>query len=219
MTDDAVEEQSHSPDWPSVPLGELCEIQGGGPAVRAAQQTPDGVPVVRPADLRHRRISSRSAMVRLAPDRADRLAKYRILAHDILVTRTGTVGRAALVTGQESGWLYGTHLFRVRPRDPEQARYLVAHLSHHEAVDWLERRAAGTTGMRSITLRTLQDLPVPVPPPGRQREIGSALDALDEKIRAYEEVVRATAEVRGTLAGLLLTDRLPAGPTGPDGPA
>ncbi|NEB11830.1 N-6 DNA methylase [Streptomyces coelicoflavus] len=198
-----------------VRLGEICDIQGGGPAVRSAQQVEGGVPLVRPADLRHQRVSARSAMICVGPERARGLGKYRLLADDILVTRTGTVGRVALVTGRESGWLYNTHLFRVRAKDPLQAPYLLARLSHHSSVDWLERRAAGTTGMRSITLHTLQDLPVPLPTVDRQREIGAALQAVDEKIRAHEEVVRATADLRGTLADLLLSDRLPSGPPRP----
>ncbi|MEU3659145.1 restriction endonuclease subunit S [Streptomyces sp. NPDC032940] len=212
-------EQGLSPDhpqgWTPVRLGEICDIQGGGPAVRSTEHVEGGVPLVRPADLRHRRVSARSAMICVDPERARGLGKYRLLADDILVTRTGTVGRVALVTGQEGGWLYNTHLFRVRAIDPLQAPYLLARLAHHSSGDWLERRAAGTTGMRSITLRTLMDLPVPLPTADRQREIGAALQAVDEKIRAHEEVVRATADLRGTLADLLLSDRMPSGPPSP----
>lgn len=200
------------PEWRRVPLGEICDIQAGGPAVRRNDQVQAGVPLVRPVDLRHQRISARSAMVHVDPGAARGLLKYRIAADDILVTRTGTVGRAALVTAEESGWLYNTHLLRVRAHDPAQALYLLAHLAHRGAAAWLERRAAGTTGMRSITVRTLQDLPVPLPPLDRQREIGAALKAVDEKIRAHEEIVRATTELRETLSGLLLSGRLPTGP-------
>ncbi|MCL7369110.1 MULTISPECIES: restriction endonuclease subunit S [Streptomyces] len=218
-TAESVEERGPAPDrpgdWGRVRLGDICDVQGGGPAVRAAEQVPEGVPLVRPADLRHQRISAGPAMTFVDPERARGWGKYRLLADDILVTRTGTVGRVALVTGRESGWLYNTHLFRVRVKDPLRAPYLLARLSHHSSRDWLERRAAGTTGMRSITLRTLQDLPVPVPTADRQKEIGAALRAVDEKIRAHEEVVRATADLRETLADLLLSDRLPLSPPRP----
>ncbi len=217
-TGEALGEQDLPKGWESLLLGEICDIQGGGPALRPTEPAEDGVPMVRPADLRHQRVSSRSAVLRVEPDRAHGLAKYRLLAGDILVARTGTVGRVALVTGEESGWLYNTHLFRVRAKDPTQAPYLLARLSHHSTRNWLERRAAGTTGMRSITLRTLQDLPVLLPPVDRQQEIGAALQAVDEKIRAHEEAVRAAADLRGTLVDLLLSDRLPPLPPGSPGP-
>ncbi|MPY52627.1 restriction endonuclease subunit S [Streptomyces acidicola] len=197
--------------WRLAPLGEICDIQAGGPAVRRNEQVRAGVPLVRPADLHHQRILARSAMVHVDPETARGLRKYRIATDDILVTRTGTVGRVALVATDESGWLYNTHLLRVRAHDPAQAPYLLACLSHRRVADWLERRAAGTTGMRSITVRTLQDLPVPLPPLDRQREIGAALKAVDEKIRAHEEIVRVTTELRETLAELLMTGRLPTG--------
>jgi type I restriction enzyme S subunit len=202
-------------DWRRVPLGEICDIQAGGPAVRRSERTQEGIPLVRPADLRNRRISDRSGMVCVDPGTARGLSKYRVLADDILVTRTGAVGRTALVTVHESGWLYNTHLFRVRAHDPAQSPYLLAYLSHRTVGDWLERRAAGTTGMRSITVRTLQDLPVALPPLDRQREIGAALRAVDEKIRAHEEIVRVTTDLRETLSGLLLSGRLPSGSSGP----
>ncbi|AOR33532.1 N-6 DNA methylase [Streptomyces fodineus] len=197
--------------WRCAPLGEICDIQAGGPAVRRNEQVQAGVPVVRPGDLRHQRISAQS-VVHVDPETARGLIKYRIATDDILVTRTGTVGRVALVTDGESGWLYNTHLLRVRAHDAALAPYLLACLSHRRSADWLERRAAGTTGMRSITVRTLQDLPVSLPPLDRQREIGAALKAVDEKIRAHEEIVRVTTDLREILTDLLMSGRLPTGP-------
>ncbi|WP_328340438.1 restriction endonuclease subunit S [Streptomyces violaceus] len=200
------------PGWRRVLLGEICDIQAGGPAVRRSDQVPAGVPLVRPADLRNQRISAEAAMVHVDSQKARALRRYRIAAGDILLTRTGTVGRAGLVTTDEDGWLYNTHLLRVRAHDPAQAPYLLAFISHRRAADWLDRRAVGTTGMRSITVRTLADLPVSLPPLDRQRDIGAALTAVDEKIRAHEEIVRVTMELRETLSDLLLSGRLPTSP-------
>ncbi|MFF8994131.1 restriction endonuclease subunit S [Streptomyces sp. NPDC014983] len=194
--------------WARVALGKICDIQAGGPALRKKDHVRAGVPVIRPGDLRHRRVSAHT-VAHLDPEHARGLFRYRLAAGDILVTRTGTVGRAALVTEGESGWLYNTHLLRVRAHDPSQAPYLLAFLADRRVVDWLERRAAGTTGMRSVGVRTLKDLPVSLPPLDRQRDIGAALNAVDEKLRVHEEIVRTTTELRETLAELLMTDRMP----------
>ncbi|AEY90184.1 N-6 DNA methylase [Streptomyces hygroscopicus subsp. jinggangensis 5008] len=213
MSEEMIDALPHG--WRRVSLGDICEIQGGGPAVRRTERIEAGVPLIRPADLRNRRIADRSGMVCVDPRTARDLSKYRVLADDILVTRTGAVGRVALVTAQESGWLYNTHLFRVRAHEPTQAAYLLAYLSRRGAGEWLERRAAGTTGMRSITVRTLHDLPVPLPALDQQREIGAALHAIDEKIRAHEEIVRATADLREVLSDLLMSGDLPTGSSAP----
>ncbi|MCL3994247.1 restriction endonuclease subunit S [Streptomyces lavenduligriseus] len=201
--------------WRRVTLGDICEIQGGGPAVRRTERIEGEVPLIRPADLRNRRIADRSDMVGVDPRTARDLSKYQVHTDDILVTRTGAVGRVALVTVQESGWLYNTHLFRVRAYDPAQALYLLAYLSRRGVGEWLERRAAGTTGMRSITVRTLHDLPVSLPALDQQREIGAALHAIDEKIRAHEEIIRATADLREVFSDLLMSGDLSAGSSAP----
>ncbi|MCZ9336954.1 N-6 DNA methylase, partial [Streptomyces sp. TRM76130] len=58
MSDDGFDELPHG--WRRIPLGAICDIQAGGPTVRRNEHVRAGIPVVRPADLRHRRISARS---------------------------------------------------------------------------------------------------------------------------------------------------------------
>ncbi|CAM5705385.1 MULTISPECIES: restriction endonuclease subunit S [Streptomyces] len=69
--------------------------------------------------------------------------------------------------------------------------------------------------MRSITVRTLHDLAVPLPALDQQREIGAALHAIDEKTRAHEEIIRATADLREVLSDLLMSGDLPTGSSAP----
>ncbi|MFJ9010869.1 restriction endonuclease subunit S [Streptomyces canus] len=196
--------------WRLAPLGELCDIQAGGAPLLKDLRAGEGIPVVRPADLRHQRITADTDdLVRADPRTSGGLLRLRLAPGDVLVVRSGTVGRAALVTDDEAGWLYNSHLFRLRPREAVQAPYLVGYFSRRWTETWLGRRAAGTTGMRSITVRTLADLPVVLPPLDRQQEIGAALSALDEKIRAHEEIVRATSALREAVADHLMSGRQP----------
>ncbi|CAM5705413.1 hypothetical protein GCM10010345_76060 [Streptomyces canarius] len=65
MSEDVIEALPHG--WRRVSLGDICEIQGGGPAVRRTEQIEAGVPLIRPADPRNRRIADRSGMVCVAP--------------------------------------------------------------------------------------------------------------------------------------------------------
>ncbi|MET8559072.1 hypothetical protein ABZV75_00215 [Streptomyces flaveolus] len=64
-------------------------------------------------------------------------------------------------------------------------------------------------------MRTLRDLPVSLPALDRQWEIGAALHAVDEKIRAHEEIIRATADLREALSDLLMSGDLPTGSSAP----
>lgn len=204
--------------WQRVPLKELCASLHAGAAVRAQDkgrtQADGGVPVVLPRDLREQRITTAEpAAVPAVPwQRARALEKYLLAEGDILITRTGNVGRLALVTREHGGWLFHPNLVRLRLPDggPARASYLAAYLSSGTAQEWIRARAAGAV-IPSVSIRTLGGLPVPLPPDAEQRAIGAILAALDDKIRAHTEIARATSEYRGLLADALMAGLLKAG--------
>ncbi|WP_200306723.1 restriction endonuclease subunit S [Streptomyces adelaidensis] len=205
------------PGWPCVPLRDLCDSIQAGPATRAEDrghtQADGGVAVVRPRDLSGRRIGTEEAWtVPAIPwDRARTLSKYELAEGDILITRTGTVGRCALVTGEHEGWLFHPNLVRLRLPGAGDvgAAYLTACLSATTAQDWIRSRTAGGV-IPSLSIRTLGQLPVVVPPVAEQAAIGATLAALDGKIQAYAEMVRATRAYRGVLADALMNGVLSA---------
>ncbi|MEV5428304.1 restriction endonuclease subunit S [Streptomyces sp. NPDC052701] len=205
--------------WLRRPLGELCASIQAGPGGgrhedRGRSLADGGVPVVLPRDLHGRRIVPGGAaeVPAVSWDRARTLVKYELAEDDILLTRTGTVGRCALVTEDHAGWLFHPNLVRLRlPRTgPVRPAYLAAYLSAASAQDWIRTRAAGAV-VPSVSIRTLGELPVLLPPDAEQEAIGAVLAALDDKIRTHTEIVRATREYRSTLADALTSGVLAAG--------
>ncbi|MGW3800028.1 restriction endonuclease subunit S [Streptomyces clavifer] len=197
--------------WLVAQLSELCELRSAGLLGTVLKEAePGAVPLVRPGDLRERRIvHSGSAFVSDRP--TEGLDRGRIRAGDILVTRTGTVGRVALVTDAETGWFHNSHVLCVRPSDAATAPYLAAFLAGPGAVAWMKSHSAGSA-IRSITVGTLAALPVVLPPLVEQHRIGSLLGALDEKIRMHEEIARTTGLLRESVAGLLMSGQPPVAP-------
>ncbi|WP_030673483.1 restriction endonuclease subunit S [Streptomyces cellulosae] len=205
--------------WSSSPLRELCRSIQAGPSVRAVDkghtQADGGIPVVLPRDLRGQRIViEKTAAVPAIPwDRARTLVKYQLAEGDILLTRTGTVGRCAMVTGEHAGWLFHPNLVRLRL--PEMGRvpaaYLTAYVSATAAQHWIRTRAAGAV-IPSLSIRILGELPVLLPPAAEQAAIGATLAALDDKIQAHTEIARATRAYRSTLADALMNGVLSVEP-------
>ncbi|MBB5127321.1 restriction endonuclease S subunit [Streptomyces albaduncus] len=64
----------------------------------------------------------------------------------------------------------------------------------------------------SLSLRTLGELPVLVPPTAEQESIGATLAALDAKIQTHTEIARVTRDYRSVLADALMTGVLPTEP-------
>jgi type I restriction enzyme S subunit len=204
------------PGWSRVLLRDLCASLSAGPATRAEDKghfgTDGGTPVVLPRDLGGRRIvPEEAAAVPAIPwDRARTLAKYQLAEGDILITRTGTVGRCALVTGEHAGWLFHPNLVRLRlpGKVTVPPAYLAAFLSSTAAQEWIRTRTAGSV-IPSLSIRTLGELPVALPPAAEQAAIGATLAALDDKIQAHTEIARATRAYRGVLADALMSGVLP----------
>ncbi|MFE7596811.1 restriction endonuclease subunit S [Streptomyces sp. NPDC057494] len=189
-------------------IAELCDTQIGL-VVRPGEYRETGVPVVGARDIVGHRVT-RVPERHVVPDERRVGRDYRLEAGDVLLTRSGTVGRVALVTETEKGWLHGPHLIRLRVRadaelDPE---YLATYLSASAAQERFQRVATGSA-IQHISMKMLGQLPVRLPPLAEQHEIGRTLAALDEKVRAHEEVVRATGALRSTLADLLTSEDMP----------
>ncbi|MBD9701030.1 restriction endonuclease subunit S [Streptomyces caniscabiei] len=207
------------PGWSRAPLQDLCASIAAGPAARAEDrghlQADGGTPVVLPRDLDGLRIvPGEAAAVPAIPwDRARTLAKYQLAEGDILITRTGTVGRCALVTGEHAGWLLHPNLVRLRLPGKVMVppAYLAAFLSSAAAQEWIRTRTAGSV-IPSLSIRTLGELPVVLPPPAEQETIGATLAALDDKIQAHTEIARATRAYRAVLADALMNGVLSADP-------
>jgi type I restriction enzyme S subunit len=203
--------------WASVQAGPSRR-----PSDKDLTRADGGVPVVQPRDLRGLRVvtGGPSDVPAIPGDRARTLAKYELAEGDILLTRTGTVGRCALVTEEHTGWLFHPNLVRLRLSGTGlvEAAYLVAYLGATTAQDWIRARTAGSV-IPSLSIRTLGELPVVLPPLAEQEAIGATLAALDDKIQAYSEITRATRAYRAVLADALMNGVLSADPLTPVPPA
>ncbi|MFU8870575.1 restriction endonuclease subunit S [Micromonospora sp. SL4-19] len=189
--------------WVESALGELADIRSGpsGAAISAEDRRPDGHPMIAPKDLADGRVRSND-VYRIHPDVAAGLSRYLVSPGDVLVTRAGTVGRAAWIPQECDGWLYSTGLVRVRPQGVA-ARYLAYYLALPEVQDWLKRHARGTA-VPSISAAALGELPVLIPPPERQADIVHHLGLLDEQAEVHAEISRVAARTRDGLAWSLL---------------
>ncbi|GII95895.1 type I restriction-modification system subunit M/S [Sinosporangium siamense] len=190
------------PGWREVSLAGISELTAG-PFTRASE---DGsVGVVKPRNLKSGRISG--AFDRIDVDTAGKLASYRLSEGDIVCTRTGVIGRHALVTSAHQGWVCGTGLIRIRPGEGVDPKYLSDYLNSPSVLDWLTRNSAGSV-LPSINLRVLGTLPVVLPPAEARRTIGRALQALNDKITVHEQIARTTVALRDALFPLLTSGKV-----------
>jgi type I restriction enzyme M protein len=185
-----------------VRLGEVCEVLAGtsGSTLRPADAD-DGVPVVKPKNIGEYRLVLESLDYVQPP--TDYLRRYQLRAGDIVCTRTGDLGRQALVTNDQNGWLFSASCARLRPDETLSARFLLYHLRHPATRAWI-RGNAGGTAIPVLTSPTLRDLPLSLPPTGMQDAVASILEALDDEISVHLRAGRTVASLRDSVLPLLV---------------
>ncbi|MEU9024399.1 restriction endonuclease subunit S [Actinomadura sp. NPDC048394] len=194
-----------------MPLAEVCRIQAGL-SKRTGRESPDGTPIVMIGNIARGRIV-RDGLTRIVLPGDAGMDRYQLRPDDVVCARTGDLGRSAVAAAENAGWLVGSGCLRLRPGPAVLPCYLVHYFEQPAVRLWLRASSTGSV-IPNLSIRTLAEMPVAVPPIGEQRALGEVLGLLDEKIAVHEEIVRATAELRGSVARLLFAGEHP--PFGPE---
>lgn len=144
---------------------ELCTGPFGS-LIHKDDYLPGGVPLVNPSHMLNGRIRPDSR-VAVSAALAGELGAYRLSAGDVLLARRGEVGRYALVTHIEDGWLCGTGSFFVRLAPFCNREYFGLMLEDPRFRAHLLGESVGTT-MTNLNQKILLDAPIAVPPLGNR---------------------------------------------------
>lgn len=195
MKDSGVEWIGQVPEhWVIARVRDLCSAISTGPfgtALGASDYVEGGIPVINPSHMEDG-LCAADSKVTVSPETAARLSFWALREGDLVAARRGELGRAAIVTSSEAGWICGTGSLRLSPMaDVITSRYLYLVLQASYARSWLGREAVGST-MANLNESLIGKLPLAMPPTieGQQR----LLDALDSAERGVTELMRKVAK-------------------------
>jgi hypothetical protein len=196
-------------DWGVCTLGECYEVRPGpsGSVLKTSDYVRDGIPVVRAENVGDGIIPDATRTV--SAETAARLDQYRLWPGDVVLVRIGVTTRFTTVSRKHAGWVLGGSCLRLRilpgaPPERLAPGYLACYLAQPAVQGWLAdhtRRGVHS----SLRASTVSGLPLVVPPKAVQETVTATAQAIDAKIRAHEEVIRATRALRGLLLPKLLT--------------
>ena len=170
---------SNSKNWSVKSLSECAErIQIGpfGTQLHEEDYIDGGIPLINPTHLRGGVISPDSSLT-VSPEKYTELSNYYLLPGDLIMGRRGEMGRCAVITNREEGWLCGTGSLFVRPKtDVLSPTYLGLVISSPSMRRFLENVAQGVT-MANLNKTIIGGLPIAVPPMAMQQAFVSRLDA------------------------------------------
>ncbi len=143
----------------------------------------------------------------VSPEKAESLSSYELKVDDIVVARSGTVGRACLVPeGLDPMPIMSTNLIRLRV-DSERflPRLLCMLFNKSRLIEKFKDMECRGSSRTFFTQKILSKLPLPVPPLSEQRRIVSYLDNLQAKVDAVKKMQEETSKELNALMPSILS--------------
>jgi len=196
-------------EWENSNLLQIALQSGGiktgpfGSQLHESDYVETGIPVIMPLNMRDSKIVH-SGIARVREEKACSLSNQRCKRGDILFARRGEIGRCALISEAEDGWLNGTGSLRVRLNQSKALPEFMIHaIRVPREVHWLNANAVGQT-MLNLNAEIVASLSLPLPPILEQKKIAEILSTCDESIEKTGELIEAKKRQKKALMQQLL---------------
>jgi len=197
------------PGWVAARISQvLVELQTGpfGSTLHESDYQKGGVPVINPASIKNGRLIPIDKMA-VGPAVLERLRTFRLRAGEIVMARRGEMGRCAVVSDREDGWLCGTGSLILRLPDCLFPPFLVALIGSPFVREYLDGSAVGAT-MQNLNQSILLNLVVGLPPLAEQRRIVAKVDEMMALCDRLEAQLATTQSKRCRLLDAILHEAL-----------
>jgi type I restriction enzyme S subunit len=175
-----------------------------GSMIHQSDYVKGGVPLINPSHMIDDKIYPDEA-ISVSMEMANILSSYTIYDGDIVMARRGEVGRIALVTNEENGWLCGTGSFVLRFCAEVPRHYLRVFFRCNYARTYLAGEAIGTT-MVNLNHGILKKMPIGLPPAAEQHRIVAKVDELMALCDRFKSRLTEASQLQQKLADVLVVN-------------
>ena len=215
----AVETELANPEssWLSGQLSDYVDDIKTGPfgsLLHKSDYVEGGIPLVNPINIDGVNIVQDTRKT-VDDETSMRLDSYKLKIGDIVIARRGEIGRCAVVTEQESGWLCGTGCFIIRTHITLAPEFLCHMLRSRCYRERLEKKSSRAT-MPSISNKDLAQLQITIPPIGDQKRLMEYFELLDQQtqniLESCDQKKVQLANLKQSLLQKAFTGELTANP-------
>ena len=178
--------------WEEKKLKEIAQVRIGpfGSLLHKRDYISRGIPLVNPIHMIEGRIVANNDYT-ISEEKAKDLSAYLLKANDVVFARRGEIGRCAIVTSNEDGFLCGTGSLFVRFKVKVDNAFMLMLFQSEVCKNYLLKSASGAT-MLNINAGIVEKMSLTIPPLSEQQRIVSRLDSLSAHVRELEEVTQKT---------------------------
>lgn len=167
--------------WKVKKLGELALVKTGpfGSMLHKQDYISNGTPLVNPIHMKDFHIIADMDFT-ISNEKAEELDKYILQKGDVIFARRGDIGRCAVVTEKENGYLCGTGSLFVRFVVEVVSTFIMYIIRSSSFTNELVSNAKGAT-MLNLNSSIIEDLRLPLPPLPLQQSFASKIEALERQ--------------------------------------
>ena len=199
--------------WDVVMIGAMSKLIQTGPfgsQLHSREYVTFGTPVINPSHMEAGRLKS-SATVTVGSEKAHELSRHKFRAGDIAIARRGELGRCALVTPAEAGWICGTGSLLLRCRASVIPEFFQVVFSSQGVADMLSFSSVGST-MSNLSAGVVARQRLALPSFGEQQRIVHSIreeaDRVNCAISRLEHEIELLLEYRTRLIADVVTGKL-----------
>ncbi len=186
--------------WNKSALKEFARVRIGpfGSLLHREDYVQGGVPLVNPTHIQDGKIEIDFDLT-ISKNKMKELSAYVMHECDVVLGRRGEIGRCAVVTKNEEGFLCGTGSIFIRPTNELQPIYLYNVISSDSIRKILEKAAKGIT-MKNLNSGIVEDLKIPVPPLPLQNKFSQIVTKTETLKEQYKNSLQELENLYGALS-------------------
>ena len=178
MFGDAIENEK---GWEVKKLGEMSSVKTGpfGSMLHKEDYISNGIPLVNPIHIKDYRVIADMDFT-ISDEKARELNAYILRKNDVIFARRGDIGRCAVISDKENGYLCGTGSLFVRFEQKVIPQYIMYIIRSSSFIKELISKAKGAT-MLNLNSTTIASLGIPLPPLPLQQEFAKRIELIEQQ--------------------------------------
>ena len=183
--------------WEVKKIGDLALVKTGpfGSMLHKEDYICDGIPLVNPVHMKDFKIVPDLDFT-ISKEKASELKNYLLKSNDVVFARRGDIGRCAIVSEAEQGFICGTGSLFVRFSEEIESIFIMYIIRCDSFSKHLISKAKGAT-MLNINSNTIADLRIPLPPLSLQQLFAQRIEQIE---REKSEVQKSIQDLETLLA-------------------
>lgn len=186
--------------WNKNELKNYTKVRIGpfGSLLHREDYVQNGVPLVNPSHISEGKIIIDSELT-ISKNKMKELSAYVMHEGDVVLGRRGEIGRCAVVTKKEDGYLCGTGSIFIRPTAEVNPIFLYNIISSASMRKVLENSAKGIT-MKNLNSGIIENLKIPVPPLRLQTQFAQIVSKTESLKAQYQQSLTELENLYGSLS-------------------